>query len=318
MKIRSKLLTLTLFIHSLTTAQSSLRNKRTFERSLATIVASAADDFEAIKGKQKKNRSSRFSGKQYEISLLLPGVDDVFVSVNKNESFCYAEVGRFVDFNEAFELYVQLIRQTDEALRRRTYSCSDSTDKFPGSKLTRAGIKTMSGFFEPNILIGIEAAEKYILYMQVTGGLPNMYSMIPRGQGGQSLLFRYQFNKLKDRFEQNEVNVCGDLPGYRCEIQEAVCKTAVYTKTSEDEPNAKYEFSNLFTEVKAALKEDFVYIHNASSKSVLYETMFIRKTDICKADRRTITVRLVKISNKRYDVQVELRSLPVTVVVPIP
>lgn len=316
MKNKQTLLIISIFFTVSATAQLSPRNKKTFERSLALIVNNAADHFQPIKGKSVKQRNDYFDGKQYDLDLVLPGVDKSFLVLRKNESLVYIEVGSFNEFEDGFKVYTNLIDQLHEALRKRVYFCTDSSDNSEGSKQTRAGLKSLTGFFATNINIDFQLlAGKYVLSMQIKGGIPELYSVVPKMQSGQSLLFRYQFNDVQKGYSNNNF-ACAELPGYVCSVAKEICTITQYKKQTDEELNAKYEFSNLFTEVKAALKEEYVYVHKETNKPVLNEIVFIKKDEICQPVKKMIRLRLTKTGSKLYDITIEFVSLPTVVLIP--
>jgi hypothetical protein len=293
--------------------QASKTTDKQFTSSLLTVLNAAANQFVDLP--VKRNRSVNIDGsKTFDVSLKFSASSKVVLVKKDKSSYCLISLQKFNSLAEASEASIKYVQLVSTSLKQKVYvfynadSAQQTTSAF-------IGIQRFNYVLAANMMICTEISEdsNYTVMLKIAGGTPPFYNLVPTKIAHQSMLFDFNFKTLSTDLYGGGLAGCKtEMAGFKCEtVNDETTYHYRYTKTFQDEPNVKFEFSNLTVNIKANLDRNFVYNNISSSKLYLAEMQFLQLKDINKKERSVICVRILKIGKKQYQLILDL--IPVSI-----
>lgn len=277
--------------------------KDDFSRSLYDILNDAPRHFKNIKGK-RLDKSDASKSTVYQCRKKLQGLTDKgkIIIKNKTSSICSFSLGVYTTYDDAEASFVKMNNRVSTALYRKVIIHNeDSINIATVLRQTKIGYRINKGFYDFNIILAIQksADTTYQVTMNILGGEPNFFNLIPKNQPFNSSLFKTTFSKLNDQFQQDILYDCHtELAGFMCEPPAANGETQIaYSKFMEDQPHALYEFRAIHARIKSCLGQGYIFTNLPANGSVVQATEYIRQSDFVQTTYKKISLSLVKVED---------------------
>jgi len=223
--------------------------KDAFAVPLVKILNDAPAGFTSIKGKELTGKKDTVH--HYLCTIKLPGTKDGFIDHSPSGVYCRFSLGEFEKWEDAEASLINMSSLITTALQQQVLlRNADTSAEFPGvEKQTRIAYVTGNGFYHFNMFVSLvrKADDGYKVWLEIKGGEPLYYYLIPRSNPVNSSYFKTAFQTNSRALENNQLKGCmGDIPGFECKQKKDDSGNTViqYTKYLNDEPNAIFEFSN--------------------------------------------------------------------------